>query len=235
MKKCPVDDFNRAFIYTSYVFNNKNTLKPSGYARNRLIFTKVYFPFFMFSAVLNKLFILFIICAFSINAQQDKIFTAAEVMPEFPGGTDSIASYLRRSFQVYTTKGIKYDGKAYVNFVVNADGKILNPKIIKSTGNVYYDDKILRVIQNMPDWMPGKDSGRKVSVYVNLPILFGSYVSFEGLKRWTVEIKLQQFFYKNGQLKQTGYYRVFTTNKGTFALPINKHYGYRRNGSLKYI
>jgi len=80
----------------------------------------------------------------------------------------------------YIQKTIKYpkeakekgiQGKVFVTFVVNKDGKVTNSKIERSV-NEYLDAEALRVISLMPVWNPGSQNGKNVSVRMTLPIQF---------------------------------------------------------------
>jgi TonB family protein len=108
---------------------------------------------------------------FCLNAQDD-VFTIAKVMPEFPGGTDGLATYMYSNIRYSSEAGEAKSGKSYVNFIVDTMGKVQSAKIIKSSGNKYFDDEALRVVNAMPNWTPGSDSVRKVKVQMNLPISF---------------------------------------------------------------
>lgn len=63
------------------------------------------------------------------------------------------------------------EGKVYVNFVIKSDGKIDQVKIIRGV-SPELDDEAARVINSMPEWHPGIQNGKPVSVYYNLPIAF---------------------------------------------------------------
>ncbi len=94
----------------------------------------------------------------------------AEQMPEFPGGNDSLALFIRNNFKYpanFKNEGIS--NKVYVTFIVDKEGKIKEAKIIKGV-NAELDKEALRVVNAMPKWKPGKNGGKVVSVNYNLPI-----------------------------------------------------------------
>ena len=62
-------------------------------------------------------------------------------------------------------------GTTVVRFVVNSQGKVEKAKIIRSISSSL-DEEALRVINAMPQWTPGEQKGKKVSVYYTLPISF---------------------------------------------------------------
>ena len=77
-------------------------------------------------------------------------------------------------------KNIKYptisqengvQGKVIVQFVVNKDGSIVDPVVVRSV-DPYLDKEALRVIKTMPKWKPGKQRGKAVRVKYTVPVTF---------------------------------------------------------------
>ncbi len=103
---------------------------------------------------------------------QEKVYDKAEQMPEFQGGQEGLISYLTKSIQ-YPAEAKKKgtQGKVFVNFVVGKDGSVTNAKILKAVDPLL-DAEALRVIKDMPSWIPGKDKGKEVAVQYTLPISF---------------------------------------------------------------
>ncbi len=62
-------------------------------------------------------------------------------------------------------------GTVVVEFVVQVDGSIQNPKVLKGLG-YDCDEEALSVIAQMPAWQPGKQGGRPVPVIMKVPIRF---------------------------------------------------------------
>lgn len=101
-----------------------------------------------------------------------EVFTYVEEMPKFIGGQDAMMKYIAATVKYPDSardKGIQ--GKVFVNFVVNEDGKISNVKILRGIGGGC-DEEAKRVVEGMPVWEPGKQNGKNVAVYFNLPIQF---------------------------------------------------------------
>jgi|JI10StandDraft_1071094.scaffolds.fasta_scaffold00473_34 TonB family protein len=98
----------------------------------------------------------------------------AEVMPEFAGGFDSLYSYIRKNLKYPEwEKKEKIEGNVFVTFVIAADGKIKDPKILRSVdGSKNFDKEVLRVIEEMPTWKPGQEHGQNVAVQFTIPIRF---------------------------------------------------------------
>lgn len=62
-----------------------------------------------------------------------------------------------------------YPEKIITSFVVEADGSISNPKVIKPT-NTSLDSVIKTLLLSMPKWEPAEYRGKKVPANYNLPI-----------------------------------------------------------------
>jgi len=67
------------------------------------------------------------------------------------------------------SKGIQ--GKTLVRFVVNNLGKVEKAVVVRGL-DPECDKEALRVISAMPQFIPGEQNGKKVSVYYTLPIVF---------------------------------------------------------------
>lgn len=66
-------------------------------------------------------------------------------------------------------KGV--EGTVYARFIIEKDGSISHPEIIRSVGSGC-DEEVLRVIGQMPKWSPGKKDGQPVPVSFTLPVKF---------------------------------------------------------------
>lgn len=105
---------------------------------------------------------------------QDEILMYAEVMPEFPGGMDKLRTYLAESIK-YPQLELEneIEGKVYLRFVVDEEGKLSDFKVMKGvSGGPGLDKEALRVAKAMPNWTPGKQNGKFVKVYMTIPVAF---------------------------------------------------------------
>lgn len=97
---------------------------------------------------------------------------AAEVPPQFPGGMSAMGSFIRRNYRYpREAQNSNIEGKVYVQFVVNADGRITDPRVIKGIGGGC-DEEALRLVSMMPNWVPGQQSGQPVASFHAIPITF---------------------------------------------------------------
>lgn len=105
----------------------------------------------------------------------DEVFMVVEEMPEFPGGEEALLEYLRSNLQYpERCKENNIQGRVLVTFVINKDGKIVDPAVVKSAGpeGVELDVEALRVVSSMPAWTPGKQRGEAVCVKYTVPVTF---------------------------------------------------------------
>ncbi len=63
------------------------------------------------------------------------------------------------------------EGTVYAKFVIEKDGSITKPEIVKSVGGGC-DEEVLRVVGLMPKWSPGKKGEQPVAVSYTLPVKF---------------------------------------------------------------
>ena len=103
---------------------------------------------------------------------EEVIFTVVENDPEFPGGMEALYKYLGENIKYPSiAKENNITGKVYVTFVVEKDGSIANPRILRDIGGGCGQEAI-RVIKSMPKWKAGKQRGKPVRVQFNLPVSF---------------------------------------------------------------
>jgi len=109
-----------------------------------------------------------------IEEKAPEIFTVVEEMPEFPGGAMEMMKYIQKNIQYpQMAKEAGLSGKCFLKFVVNGSGHITDVTVLKGVpGCSECDREAIRVVKSMPNWKAGKQNGRAVSVFFNLPINF---------------------------------------------------------------
>lgn len=90
-------------------------------------------------------------------------------MPSFPY---DLGEYLSKNMN-YPDSARKYniEGRVVASFIVLKDGSLDSIKIVKGIGGGC-DEEVIRIIESMPKWKPGKHNGKIVKVRVNMPIIF---------------------------------------------------------------
>ncbi len=131
---------------------------------------------------------------------KERVYSTVEVMPEFPGGIEAVRKFIAQNLtypESAAANGIS--GRIFVKFIVNKEGKVVNPEIIRTnikktspenevvvvgyrdegklTGDVDPDvdaleKEAIRVVSMIPDFTPGMNKGKKVNVGYTFPIVF---------------------------------------------------------------
>jgi TonB family protein len=109
----------------------------------------------------------------SNSAQTDEVFTDVEVQAEFPGGIRALAKWLSANIRYPEAARLRNSqGRSFVKFIVDTDGSIQNVQVIKSSGDADLDKEAVRLVSNMPLWVPGKKGNKPVRTYFTLPVNF---------------------------------------------------------------
>ena len=128
-------------------------------------------------------------------ADPNKAFDVVEEMPLFPGGPSKLFEFLAKNVN-YPTEAEKANiqGRVIATFVVEKDGSISNVKVVKSVDPLL-DAEAVRVINAMPNWLPGKQNGKEVRVKYTVPISFhlqgkdANVAQYEGTVKYDREAK----------------------------------------------
>jgi TonB family protein len=101
-----------------------------------------------------------------------KAFDVVEQMPQYPGGPAALMQFLAQNIR-YPEEAYKagVQGRVIVSFVVETDGSISEAKAVKSVSSEL-DAEALRVINSMPNWIPGMQNGEAVRVKYTIPVTF---------------------------------------------------------------
>lgn len=104
-----------------------------------------------------------------------KVYDVVEQMPQFPGGQAAMMKFIADSLRypsVAFENGI--EGRVIVKFVVDCEGNIVNPLVVRSVDPLL-DREAIRLVKSMPKWIPGKQNGKPVSVVYFVPVRFKLY------------------------------------------------------------
>ena len=98
---------------------------------------------------------------------QEGNYLVCEKMPEIKGGLKALQKKIRYPLQA---KSLGVQGVVYVQFIVNEEGKVEKPFIIKKLG-AGCDEEAIRVLKKVK-FTPGYDKGKAVKVRFTLPVRF---------------------------------------------------------------
>ncbi len=106
------------------------------------------------------------------EVEENKVFTAVEQMPQFPGGDAELMKYISKNLK-YPPVAMENNiqGRVVVQFVVTKTGKIGEVKVARGK-DPDLDKEAVRVVKSLPDFIPGKMNGQTVNVWYTLPITF---------------------------------------------------------------
>jgi len=103
---------------------------------------------------------------------ENETFYVVEEMPSFPGGNVALKEYIYANLEYpedAKNKGMK--GEVQVQFTVKASGELEHIKVIRSA-HTDFNKPAIKIFEEMPDWQPGRQRGKPVSVNVVVPVRF---------------------------------------------------------------
>ena len=98
-------------------------------------------------------------------------YVIVEQAPGYPGGSDSLYSFLERNLAYPFSGDASGDTTVIAQFTISKKGKARDIVIVKSAGE-NIDKEVIRVLNLMPEWTPGMQDGKAVSVKYVLPLHF---------------------------------------------------------------
>ena len=103
---------------------------------------------------------------------EEDVFMVVEESPEFPGGINALMGYLRDNMVVPDScRENNIQGRVLVTFIVEKDGSITKPEVVKSVHPIL-DAEALRLVSAMPKWKPGRQNGEVQRVKYTIPVNF---------------------------------------------------------------
>lgn len=118
--------------------------------------------------ILPFLFAFLFISANSMSSQglpaEDYVYDFVDEMPHFPGGKKTMEKYIQDNL-IYPARIKKsgIGGKVYVECIIEKNGDVTNAIAYKNSSKKL-EREALRVVLNMPNWIPGKNKGKLVRV-----------------------------------------------------------------------
>lgn len=95
---------------------------------------------------------------------------SVEFMPSFPGESTALSKFILENLELPPIDDRSLLGsQIVVQFVVERDGRITHPKIMKSI-HPDIDAAYLKLFSKMPNWIPGRRRGMPTRMVTSLPI-----------------------------------------------------------------
>ncbi len=102
----------------------------------------------------------------------NKIYTAVEQEPDFPGGMLKFADYVKTHLNYPDlAKQNNVQGRVFLTFIVEKDGSLSDIKVVRGIGSGC-DEEAVRLLKKGPKWIPGKQNGYVLRVMYTLPVSF---------------------------------------------------------------
>ena len=111
----------------------------------------------------------------TIKVQKDAAYQTVEVMPVPEEGIAGFYKYISQNIHYPdSARNNGISGKVFTKFVIERDGSMSNVQVLKGVPACpECDAEAVRVLESYPGkWIPGKQNGRTVRTYFNLPLTF---------------------------------------------------------------
>ncbi len=106
------------------------------------------------------------------EVQKEKVYTEADVYPEYPGGKEALITEIVQNVKYpQTAKEGNIQGKVFVEFIVKKDGSVTDVKVLKGIDKAC-DEEAVRVVKGLKQFKPGLKNSKPVAVQMTLPIAF---------------------------------------------------------------
>ncbi len=100
------------------------------------------------------------------------VYDVVEQMPSFPGGFQKMQEFIEINLRYpKELEETCVQGRVIIAFIVERNGKLSNIRVVKSV-HPALDKEALRIVNLMPEWIPGRQNGKKVRVKYIIPITF---------------------------------------------------------------
>ncbi len=108
------------------------------------------------------------------KTKEPEVFEVVEQMPGYPGGDEARQKFIAKNL-VYPPLDVENQkqGKVYVKFIVNIDGSLSKVHAVKTFSEDAGKEAVR--VTKMMKWNPGEQRGKKVPVWVVMPITFKLY------------------------------------------------------------
>ena len=105
-------------------------------------------------------------------SDDDNVYTAVEQPPTFPGGEAALLQYIASHIRYpAAARANNIEGRVVVQFVITKTGRVGEAKVVRPK-DPDLDAEAVRVIKSLPNFIPGRISGKAVNVWYTLPVNF---------------------------------------------------------------
>ncbi len=107
-----------------------------------------------------------------IPPDPNRIYAVEEIekRPEFPGDQAALKAYFKENFKTPIDNGKKVAGTIFATFIIEKDGSISEIGILHDYG-FGSGNEAIRVLEQMPKWIPAKNDSSTVRCIYAMPII----------------------------------------------------------------
>ena len=107
-----------------------------------------------------------------VRADGDTIYSKPDKAPQYKRGLNFLYQFVAISIR-YPREAKKQgiEGQVYVSFVIDEQGNVREVQAINGIG-YGCDEEAERVLSEATNWIPGEVDGKRVKVYLVLPVIF---------------------------------------------------------------
>lgn len=104
--------------------------------------------------------------------KKGNVYLSVENPPGFLGGLEAFFTYLQKSVKYPAIdRENNTQGKVFVRFIIEPNGKVTKVDAVRGPSETLKAEAV-RVMQNSPNWKPGKHKGKPVRTEFTVPINF---------------------------------------------------------------
>lgn len=109
----------------------------------------------------------------TLKNEDEVFYTNVTENPQYKGGVKELYSFIMKEMKYPTEAHTKkIEGKVFIKFIVEKDGSVSNPSILKGIGGGCDEETMRVVMATSGNWIGGKQNGKPVRVAYTMPIKF---------------------------------------------------------------
>jgi TonB family protein len=110
--------------------------------------------------------------AVSNSADLNKIYTVADIQPQFPGGDQKMMQFVSKSIKYPNkAKELGIQGTVHIRFTIDRDGNVKDATVLRGI-EPECDREALNAVLQFPKFKPAQSNGENVNIIYNLPVRF---------------------------------------------------------------
>lgn len=98
------------------------------------------------------------------------IYTVVEESAKFPEGNRALIEFINSNVtDSLRNNPAGIEGVIYIQFIIEKDGTVTRPKVVRGIDK-NIDQEAVKIVEKMPNWLPGKQQGKPVRMKMIVPI-----------------------------------------------------------------